>query len=305
MKLSPWQRFAVGVAGIALAGFIVFQAFEAQGVDRHSEKHRGESTSTASQRPAEQASFEHFAFDRLLKQYVDGDGWVDYRGLARERAALDSYLTRLATAAPHQFSSDAERLAFWINAYNALTLADVLDRVYGKARGVKEVDGFFDKKRHRIAGEELTLDEIETRGRSLRDPRLHFAIVCASASCPKLQRFAYAGDKLNAQLDQAAREFLGDSSRGLRLDRDNNQILLSSIFKWYAGDFLGAAGRGDRILARVKAAISGGEIREYVKQYSPPEAARFIEERRPAVRYVDYDWSLNAQEMHRRTEQSR
>jgi hypothetical protein len=247
----------------------------------------------------------HADLDRLLRRYVDDDGWVDYRGLARERAALNSYLAKLAAVRPDQLSSDAERLAFWINAYNAFVLADVLDSVYGKARSVKEVAGFFDRKRHRIAGEELTLDEVETHGRSLRDPRLHFAIVCASASCPKLQRFAYVSEKLDAQLDHVAREFLGDANRGLQIDRDNNRILLSSIFKWYAGDFLGAAGRGGRILAGVKAAISGSDIREYVKQYAPPKAARFIEERRPAVRYVDYDWSLNVQEMRRRTEQNR
>ncbi len=249
--------------------------------------------------PALRQSFDHSDFERLLQQYVNEQGWVDYAGLARGRAALDAYLARLASVRPDSLESN-DRLALYINAYNAFTLADVLDTVYGKAVGVKEVPGFFNGKTHPFAGEELTLDEIEGRGRNLGDPRIHFAVVCASTSCPKLQRFAYAGLQLDQQLDHVTREFLADPARGLLVDAGRHRVHLSSIFKWYAGDFTGAQSGASRLLARTKAVVSGGEITAYVRTYAPPEAQRFLEAGAPAVHYLDYDWSLNSQENHAR-----
>jgi hypothetical protein len=254
--------------------------------------HQGISTQAAS---VGNGTFDHRAFDRLLASSVNEDGWVDYAGLERDRAALDAYLATLASAAPQSFSSDAERLAFWINAYNSFTLSDALSDVYHKAKGVKEVSGFFDQKRHRVAGQDFTLDEIEKRGRDFHDSRIHFAINCASASCPKLRPFAYTGAELDAQLNRVAREFLMDPARGLRLDRQRNEIYLSSIFKWYAGDFTGASSGAGRALAFAKAAVSGGAVLNYVKKFAPADVAQYIEQNHPSVAYLDYDWSLNAQ----------
>ncbi|MCI0404355.1 MAG: DUF547 domain-containing protein [Acidobacteria bacterium] len=242
-------------------------------------------------------SFDHSDFERLLEQYVDEEGWVDYAALKRERTELDAYIERLAAARPDSLAKD-ERLALYINAYNAFTLADALDTVYGKAVGVKEVSGFFNGKRHAFGGEELTLDEIESRGRNLGDPRIHFAVVCASTSCPKLQRFAYTGAQLDQQLDRATREFLADPARGLRVDAGRDRVYLSSIFKWYAGDFTGAQSGASRLLARTKAVVSGGEITGYVRAYAPPEAQLFLDAGSPGVHYLDYDWTLNSQENH-------
>lgn len=250
-------------------------------------------------------SFDHSALDRLFSTYVDENGWVDYDGLSKERPVLDSYLGALATADPASFPDDADRLAFWINAYNAFTVRDVLDDVYGKAKGVKEVSGFFDGKKHRAGGEELTLDGIETKGRDLGDPRIHFAVVCASTSCPKLQRFAYTADRLGEQLDGAARGFLADETRGLRLDEAKGRVVISPIFKWYAGDFAGATSGAARALEATKAAVSGGAVLDYVRNYAPQAAARAIEAGKPSVSYLDYDWSLNAQSTHRQTEGGR
>lgn len=244
---------------------------------------------------APRGMFDHDGLDKILATYVNDNGWVDYAGLRNNRAALDDYLKSLAAASPQQFPNDAERLAFWMNAYNACTLADVLADVYQKHQSVREVKGFFDTKKHRIAGADLTLDEIEKRGRELKDPRIHFGVVCASTSCPKLQRFAYTGPQLEEQLSRITREFLTDSSRGLRVDRDPNEVHLSSIFKWYAGDFT----MSSSVLARVKAEVSGSEVLDYVKKHAPAEIVQFIIEKNPTVKYLDYDWSLNAQETHR------
>ncbi len=288
---------ASGVTGLAVAGFWR---------DEPADEQKGAAISSAQAGPTQAAStaagmFEHRALDRLLAAHVDEAGRVNYGALALERAALDAYLATLAKAAPDSFRNDDERLAFWINAYNAYTLRDVLDDVYGKAKGVKAVPGFFDKKRHAVAGHELTLDEIEGRARKFRDPRIHFAVNCASTSCPKLQRFAFTGAQLQAQLDRATQEFLADPERGLRLDKERNRIYLSSLFKWYAGDFTGSSNKVGRALAIAKAFVSGDDVRDYVRERAAPDIGQYIRERKPDVKYLDYDWSLNAQEAQQAT----
>ncbi|MBS1810458.1 MAG: DUF547 domain-containing protein [Acidobacteria bacterium] len=237
-------------------------------------------------------AFNHRAFDELLSQHVNKEGWVNYEGLKKDREKLNQYLATLATAKPQELPDDAERLAFWINSYNAFTLADVLDDVYGKVKSVQDVKGFFNAKKHKIAWEGLTLDEIEKRGRDMKDPRIHFAVNCASKGCPKLQTFAYNGAQLDLHLTKAAREFLGDSGRGMSFDPGRNLIYLSPIFKWYAADFTGS----NAVVARVKAEASGTELLEVAKQYIPSNVAQFIAEKKMEVKWMEYDWSLNAQE---------
>jgi len=245
-----------------------------------------------------QASFEVSDYDRLLHSYVTPEGWVDYAGLARDRASLRGLLERVASASPSRFEDDSERLAFWVDTYNALTLSDVLDDVYGKHRSVRDVHGFFNRKRHSVAGEQLTLDEVERRGRDLHDPRIHFALVCASTSCPKLQRFAYTGPELNRQLDRAAREFLADPDRGLYLDQKHAELTVSPIFMWYAGDFAGTSSGKSQLLAQLKAAVSGNEVVDFITRYAPPDVVQFIRQSRPTLRYKHYDWSLNSLDTH-------
>jgi hypothetical protein len=248
--------------------------------------------------PAATKQFDHSTLSALLGLYVNNSGWVDYAGLKRERDKLDSYLTTLASASPQTFANDPERLAFWINAYNAFTLSDVLDDVYGKAKSVQDVPAFFERKHHLVGSISLTLDGIEQRCRGFGDPRIHFALVCASTSCPKLQRSAYTGPDLEEQLDRAVREFLADPTRGLRLDREHNEIFLSSIFKWYAGDFTMASTKAKRAVALTKAYLSGTEGLSYVRKYAPADVSTYIDEKKPAVRYLNYDWTLNAQDLH-------
>ena len=257
-------------------------------------KNAGQASAPQPAKPAPPA-FSHKLLDEALAQYVNKDGWVDYQSWQKDRAKLDQYLATLATAKPQEFASDAERLAFWINSYNAFTVADVLTDVYGKAKSVQEVKGFFKQKKHTIVGEALTLDEIEKRGRDLKDPRIHFAINCASTSCPKLQPFAYNGVQLDFQLTKVAREFLGDSGRGMNYDPGRNWVYLSPIFKWYAADFTGT----NSVVARVKAETSGAELLEVAKIYLPSNVTQFLAEKKMAVKWLTYDWSLNALETHR------
>ncbi len=289
-----WSRR--GGSMLARVGVVIVLFLSLRAEDVQGEGWDARQTATAETRRGDaQLVLDVTDYDRLLHTYLTDDGWVDYAGLARERGALNRFLEQLGKASPNAFKDNAERLAFWINSYNAFTLADALDTVYGKHQSVQQVGGFFDARRHLVAGGQMTLDEIEKHGRDLRDPRIHFAIVCASTSCPRLRRFAYTAEALNNQLEQAAREFLADRNRGLRFDAKNNELYVSPIFKWYAGDFTGAS---SGFLARVKATVSGSELLDFIARYAPVEVANRIKKNPPKLHYFEYDWSLNSLDAH-------
>ncbi len=227
-------------------------------------------------------SFDASAWGRVLERYAR-DGGLDYGGLQADRGDLDLFLSALEGARPGAWSA-AEQLAFWSNAYNAVVAEYVLER-YPELESVREVDGFFDAKRRRVAGELLTLDEIETRGRDLGDARIHFAVVCASTSCPDLAAEPFDPRRIDAQLQRLTERFLADPGKGLRYDEASNTLWLSSIFKWYAGDFTGGS--------TVVAFFARGKIVSWVLPYLSPALRDTLAERQPSVKYLDYDWSLN------------
>lgn len=220
-------------------------------------------------------------WDRVLSR-AHHDGGLDYAALTADRKALDAYLASLEGVRPETVDEETQ-LAFWVNAYNAVVVHHVLER-YPGLESVRDVDGFFDELTFPVAGEARTLDEIETEAREL-DVRSHFAVVCASTSCPDLRGEAYVGSRIDAQLDEQTRSFLSDPSKGLRYDAENNDLYLSSIFKWYADDFTGGS--------RIVAFFARGGVREWVAEHAPKQTARLIESREPSVKYMDYDWSLN------------
>ncbi len=251
------------------------------------------STDVAVKDSAAPDGFNHQTFSNLLSKHVTDDGMVDYAGLKNDREKLDGYLNSLTAAKVNAMPNDAEKLAFWINGYNAFVLASVLDEVKGNVKSVHDIDKlFFKEKKHQIAGEELTLDEIEKRGRDLGDPRIHFAVNCASASCPKLRRSAYDAASLDRSLSKAAVDFLGDQGRGMQFDLTKNEISLSPIFKWYAGDFT----KSDATIARAKAELSGAEVFEVAKQYLPADVRQDLNERKLTLKWMEYDWTLNSME---------
>lgn len=224
---------------------------------------------------AASGSFSHDALDRALARHVR-DGLVDYASIASD-PDLARYRMQLREADPRSLNGRSEALAFWINAYNAAVLMGVVDRL--PLKSVMEIPGeergaFFRKVRFRIAGDDLTLDHIENgilRPR-FRDPRIHFALVCAARGCPALRAGAWSASSIDADLDAATRRFVGDPEK-VRLDPDRGVLMLSPIFQWYAADFEGAA----------------GDVVSFVRRYS----ARPIS---PSVRveYLDYSWELNA-----------
>ncbi len=238
--------------------------------------------------------FDHSEYEALLQLYVDENGKVDYDGFIKDRAKLDAYLESLGKANSAGFSSDNERNAFYINAYNAFTIRDVLDDVYQKTDSVKKVDGFWDRKKHRIGGEDLTLDAIEKVSRDFKDPRVHFAVNCASSSCPKLRRFAFTGTKLPEQFELITKDFLADENRGLRIDRTKNRVWISRIFSWYAGDFTGDTSKFGFLKGFIKSKFTASAGLNFILGKLSDEDVQYFREQKPDVDYLDYDWTLNS-----------
>jgi hypothetical protein len=234
--------------------------------------------------PAAASSFDHAAFDSLLRRHVV-DGSVSYRkwkAALADRAALSAYVSRLATADTTGWSR-AEQMAFWINAYNAITLDRVLSAYpvssitkIKPTLGVLPGNGVW-KEKHRVAGAPMSLDDIEhvVLRRHFADPRIHFAISCASKSCPPLAARAWSGGTLDADLDAATRRFV--RSGRYNTIAAGKPWALSKIFEWYADDFVAAA----------------GSVPAWVVRYLPPETARGVDPARVRWSARDYDWSLN------------
>jgi hypothetical protein len=213
-------------------------------------------------------------FDAILSDRAR-EGGFDYRSATgQDRKRLAAYLSNLGDARPKEMSDD-ERKAFWINAYNAMAIAIVLEHY--PVRSIRDIAGAFQSIRKRIGGEMLTLDDIENRLRETRDARIHFAIVCASKSCPPLARKAYRARSLSADLDAQGRAFVGDPSKNV-IDRADERLALSKIFDWNRKEF-------ER---------DGGSLAAYVARFAPDAAtASWLRTFRKRPEFLEYDWTLN------------
>lgn len=230
----------------------------------------------------------HAAWSALLAKHVKlGDARgsasrVDYAGFARDRAALGAYLASLARVTPAEFAklARADQMALLINAYNAATIELILTE-YPRRASIKDYGSLFrsawQKPFVRLLGETLTLDQIEherLRGkRGYAEPRVHFAVNCASIGCPMLREEAYVGERLEAQLEEQTRRFLADRTRS-RFDARSG-LALSSIFKWYRGDF------------------AGGDLARFLAPYAQELGANPQQLAGARVAFLDYDWRLN------------
>lgn len=254
-----------------------------------------------------QAQFdhEHAAWSALLKMHVvlvEGGkaSQVRYAGLLQDRAALKAYLGSLSQVTQAEFDgwSKAQQVAFLVNAYNAYTVEKVLTGYpgirsiwdFGKVFGNPFKDRFF-----KLLGREFSLDQIEhetlRRPGVYDEPRVHFAVNCASVGCPMLREEAYVAARLDAQLEEQARRFLSDRLRN-RYDAQNGRLEVSKIFDWFKEDWTS----GYRGLDGRSAPIRSRE--QYFAGYAAlladrPEHRKLIEEQRAALRFLDYDWTLN------------
>lgn len=222
----------------------------------------------------------HAVFDSLLRQHVDEAGLVDYRGFIQDSLKFKEYLNLLSAHHPNEENwTREERIAYWINAYNAFTIKLIMDHypvasIKDIKNGIPFVNTVWDIKFINIEGAEYDLNNIEhgILRPKYNEPRIHFAVNCASMSCPKLQRFAYTGEKIDEQLDKAARDFLNDPQKNkIAVDK----VLLSKILNWYWGDFK------DQYNSRIEL------VNKYVDEIKVKPDAE--------VEYLDYNWSLNKQ----------
>jgi hypothetical protein len=209
----------------------------------------------------------HQIWDALLRQYVSAGGTVDYRSLKEDRAKLEQYLDHLAANPVQSNWSRNEKMAYWINAYNAFTVKLIIDNY--PLSSIRDLHGGnpWDVKWVELGNKTYTLNQIEhdILRPQFKDPRIHFAVNCAAASCPPLLNRAFTSGQLDQQLDRQATSFINNSNYN-KLRRD--QVRISKIFEWYRQDF--------------------GNLTGYLNKYADidirPDAK---------IEFLEYNWNLN------------
>jgi hypothetical protein len=219
----------------------------------------------------------HARFTELLKKHVSAGGKVNYKGFIRDSVQLNQYLKQLSDNPPQNSWSRDDQLAYWINAYNAFTVQLII-RHYplksikdiGSKIKIPFVNTPWDLKFIRIGKEKFDLNNIEhgILREKFKEPRIHFAIVCASVSCPRLLNEAFVGDRIQQQLDAQARDFINDNSRN---KITANAAQFSQIFNWFRGDF-----------------TRNGTLTDFINRYSGIKINK-----NARISFLDYNWGLN------------
>ncbi len=212
-------------------------------------------------------SLNHDKWDQLLKKHVDAQGNVDYKNFKNDAGQLKNYLDYLANNPISNTAQKEECLAYYINLYNAGTVQLILENY--PLESIKDIFRPWGKDRLMIGDDKYSLGEIEHEIlRKMDEPRIHFAINCASYSCPKLLNEAFTTSKIEEQLEKATSNFINDTTKN---KITVNAIELSKIFKWYKGDF-----------------TKKNSLIDYINKYSNTEILP-----NPEIKYITYDWRLN------------
>ena len=243
----------------------------------------------ASAKNHEESHFDqsHLMWSQVLQKVVKKSGntsTVNYKEIKSDPSQLNAYLKTLESVSEEKFSrfSNDEKLAFLINAYNAFTLKLIVDHY--PVKSIKDTGSLFaspwKRKFFHLFGEERHLDNVEHDmiRKWFNEPRIHFAVNCASIGCPALRNEAFTASQLDKQLEEASVDFLSDKTRN-RFNPDTKKLELSSIFKWYGSDFPKKFGSLETFLAP--------------RITSNPEHQKIIREKKADLSYLDYDWSLN------------
>jgi hypothetical protein len=271
IEMGSWRRFAVG-AGLVFLFFLVQLGCAAQDSQRD-----------IVLRPYD---FTYQSYAQLLLHHVH-EGLVDYAGLKQERDLLDTLVTDLGHADLAGVTSN-QRLAFYCNSYNILTLRSVVDAY--PVSSIKDIDGVWDEQTWLVAGKKLTLNEIEHEvlRKEFREPRIHVAINCASIGCPPLLNVPYYPDRLDSLLTVAARRFASSEAHN-RIDLEKKMARLSAIFDWFGEDFIDAYHVSGKYpdLDRKQGAALNFLVSHLSENATGASGAGF------SVEYLDYDWALN------------
>ncbi|WP_272021797.1 DUF547 domain-containing protein [Olleya namhaensis] len=212
----------------------------------------------------------HFLWNELLQKHVSNNGNVNYKSFKTDHKKLLEYIHILAILkSKPEFDSISknEKLAYWINAYNALTI-DLIIKNY-PVKSIKDIKYPWGQKLWELGDKWYSLEDIEHEIlRKMDEPRIHFAIVCASYSCPKLQNTAFTASKLETQLTTATKQFLSDTKRN---EIKENSLKLSKIFKWFDKDF-----------------EQNGSLIDFLNKYTDITISA-----KAKISYKDYNWDLN------------
>lgn len=245
--------------------------------------------------PGAAAATDIAPYARTLSACVNDDGWVDYRALLADRADLDAFVAYLAAVDPDGFRTwpRTERLAFWMNAYNALTLKAVADHY--PVQSIRDIGSIFksvwDKLTFTVMGRTLTLNHIEhdILRKEFDDPRIHMAINCASIGCPPLANQPLDAGRLDEQFQDLTRRFL-DNPAKFRIDRAGNVVHLSPIFRWFGEDFVARHG-GD--VERKSFNAREDAVLNFVMDHRAGADAAFLRAGAFKLKWLAYDWGLN------------
>ena len=255
----------------------------------------------------------HADYEALLHKYVGDDGKVDYarwKDDAADVQALDAYLSRLTTASPDSrpelFTTQPEKLSYWLNLYNAVVLREILRRwpvdsvtalTVNGTSFVKSGKGFFYELKFAVGGEDMNLYDVENKilRAQFKDARIHFAIACGSSSCPLLRKDAFGGAGLDAQLDKATSEFVNDG-KSVVVDDAKKEVVMSKIFNWYADDFTA--------FTKSRAKVKDAGVVDFALLYADPALAGKLRDAKSKsfkVAFSDYDWTVNKHDGSART----
>lgn len=209
---------------------------------------------------------DHSEWNSLLKKYVNNKGDVAYKSFKANESALQNYLDHLAENSPKESWSKNKKLAYYINLYNAATVKLILDNYPTKS--IKDLKNPWGKDWVKTGDGKISLGDIEHKIlRKMNEPRIHFAINCASFSCPKLLNVAFTSSNMETLLEQATKDFINDTTRN---KISTEKLALSNIFKWYKKDF-----------------TENGSLIAYIKPYTKIEISN------SKIKYLKYNWNLN------------
>ena len=242
----------------------------------------------------------------VLKTYVDEKGKVNYRELKENTEELKIFLDKLGKMEPEKYQSlsDEEKISFWINAYNALTLKVILDhypfaessfrtRKYPR-NSIRQISGVWNKIKFPVMGKEITLDYIEHKilRQEFQEPRIHMALVGAARGCPPLRQEPFQAETLNDQLNDQTRRFLSEENNFL-INKKQQLVYLSAIFKWYGKDFIG---HYEPLTGFKKRNRRQRAVLYFISLHLREADREFLEQGSYRIKYLDYDWALNEQE---------
>lgn len=251
----------------------------------------GNSTSVANAAVDYESSDE--LYREVLATYVDADGMVDYAALQQNRQMLDNYNAAIAAVTEETYNTwtEAEQIAFWVNAYNSVTLASIINQDPLKD-SIKDIVGVWRITKHPVRDQARTLDNIEHQQlrADFNEPRIHAALVCAAVSCPPLRAEPFVGETLDEQLEDQVKLFLAKPD-GFRIDKAEGVVHLSMIFNWFGEDWIPTYGTDE--------GFAGNEaekaVLNFVSNYVSDEDKAYLREGNYQISYLHYDWSLNTQ----------